>query len=73
MAKEVIPMKRVKELLNHTIDNNLKLEERGITPIAVSFEGEAGTGKTSVVRQVASERGMNFVKLNFAQIDEAGD
>ena len=46
MAKEVIPMKRVKELLNHTIDNNLKLEEKGITPIAVSFEGEAGTGKT---------------------------
>lgn len=73
MAKEVIPMKRVKEILNHTIDNNLKLEEKGITPIAVSFEGEAGTGKTSVVRQVAKERGMNFVKCNFAQIDEAGD
>lgn len=73
MAKEVIPMKKVKDLINHTIDNNLKLEEKGLMPIAISFEGEAGTGKTSVVRQVAKERGMNFVKCNFAQIDEAGD
>lgn len=73
MAKASVPMKRVKSLINHTIDNNLKLEEAGKMPRAISFEGEAGTGKTSVVRQVAKERGMNFVKLNFAQIDEAGD
>lgn len=73
MAKATVPMKRVKTLINHTIDNNLRLEEEGKMPRAISFEGEAGTGKTSVVRQIAQERGMNFVKLNFAQIDEAGD
>ena len=73
MATATIPMKRVKALLNHTIDTNLALEAKGKMPRAISFEGEAGTGKTSVVRQVAKERNMNFVKLNFAQIDEAGD
>lgn len=73
MAKATVPMRRVKSLLNHTIDNNIRLEAAGKFPRAISFEGEAGTGKTSVVRQVAKERNMNFVKLNFAQIDEAGD
>lgn len=73
MANNSIPMKKVKSLLNHTIDNNLKLEEQGLTPIAIGFEGVAGIGKTSFIRQVAKERGMSFVKLNFAQIDEAGD
>ena len=73
MAKATIPMKGVKTLLNHTIDTNLKLEADGKMPRAISFEGEAGTGKTSIVRQIAKERDMCFVKLNFAQIDEAGD
>ena len=66
-------MKRVKSLINHAIDTNIELENNGKMPRAISFEGEAGIGKTSVVRQVAAERGMTFVKLNLAQIDEAGD
>ena len=73
MAKATVKMKEVKNLINHAIDTNLELEKNGKMPRAISFEGEAGTGKTSIVRQVAKERGMNFVKLNFAQIDEAGD
>ena len=73
MAKETISMKKVKDLLNHTIDNNLELQKDGITPIAVNFEGTAGLGKTSIVRQVAEEREMTFVKLNLAMVDEVGD
>ena len=73
MATATISNKKAKELLNHTIDTNLTLEAQGKFPRAISFEGEAGIGKTSIIRQVAEERGMNFVKLNFAQIDEAGD
>lgn len=73
MAKATVPMKQVKVLLNHAIDNNLNLEEKGKLPRAISFEGEAGVGKTSIVRQVAKDRGMTFTKINLAQIDEAGD
>lgn len=73
MANNGITMKRVKSLLNHTIDNNIRLQENGQSPIAIGFEGEAGIGKTSVVRQVAKERNMTFVKLNLAMVDEVGD
>ena len=73
MATATIPMKRIKTLLNHAIDTNFELEKKGLNPIAFSFQGEAGIGKTSVIRQIAQEREMTFVKLNLAQIDEAGD
>ena len=66
-------MDEVKNLINFTIDNNLRLQEEGKMPIAIGFEAEAGIGKTSVVRQVAEERGMNIVKLNMAQMEEQGD
>ena len=66
-------MDQVKNLINYTIDNNLKLEEEGKAPIAIGFEALAGIGKTSVVRQVAKDRGMNLVKLNMAQLEEQGD
>lgn len=66
-------MDQVKNLINYTIDNNLKLEEEGKAPIAIGFEALAGVGKTSVVRQVAKDRGMNLVKLNMAQLEEQGD
>lgn len=73
MANNSISMKRVKSILNHYIDNNLKLESEGKFPIAIGFEGEAGIGKTSVIRQIAKERNMTFVKLNLAMVDEVGD
>lgn len=66
-------MKEVKVLLNHTIDRNFQLEAEGKFPKAISFEGTAGIGKTSIVRQVAKERNMGFVKLNLAMVDEVGD
>ena len=73
MADNTISMKRVKSILNHYIDTNIKLQENGMFPIAVGFEGEAGIGKTSIIRQVAEERNMTFVKLNLAMVDEVGD
>lgn len=66
-------MGEVKGLLNHFIDNNFELEEKGITPIALAIQGEAGMGKTSIIKQLAEERGMAFTKLNIAQLEEVGD
>lgn len=68
-----ISLKEAKRLINFTIDNNIKLQEQGKKPIAIGLEAQAGIGKTSVVRQVAEERGMNIVKVNMAQIEEQGD
>ena len=68
-----VSMREVKKLLNYAIDNNLKLEEKGVTPIAVSLEATAGIGKTSILQQVAEERGMQFVKVSLHELDETGD
>lgn len=68
-----VPMDEAKNLINYTIDNNLRLEEEGKFPIAISLEATAGIGKTSIIRQIAEDRGMTFVKLNMAQLEEPGD
>lgn len=73
MANNTVSMDQVKRLINYTIDNNLKLQEEGKMPIAISLEATAGIGKTSIIRQVAEERGMGFTKINMAQLEEAGD
>lgn len=73
MASNNVSMKDVKKLLNYTIDNNLELEKNGKVPIAISLESPAGIGKTSIIQQVAEERGMQFVKLSLHELDETGD
>ena len=73
MGNNTVSMREVPRLINYTIDNNIKLEEQGKFPIAISIEADAGIGKTSILRQIAEERGMTFVKLQLAQLDEPGD
>lgn len=73
MAKNTITMTQAKELVNFTIDNNLKMEEKGLMPIAISLEASAGIGKTSVLEQIAKERNMQCVKLSLHEMEEAGD
>jgi len=73
MSANTISMSQVKNLINYTIDNNLKLAEEGKTPIAVGIEAAAGIGKTSILEQIAQERNMNFVKISLHEMEEAGD
>lgn len=73
MTTNAISMDEVKHLVNYTIDNNLKLQEAGKTPIAISLEASAGIGKTSILEQIAKDRGMTFTKVSLHQLDEAGD
>ena len=61
------------DVLNYLLDNNKKLEEQGLTPIAVGVEGQAGIGKTSVIEQIAKKRGMTFCKISLSQLEEVGD
>ena len=62
-----------KEVFSYLLDNNKQLEDKGLRPIAVGIEGEAGVGKTSVIEQIAKERGMTICKVNLAQLEEIGD
>ena len=73
MASNTISMSEVKNLINYTIDNNIALQKDGDLPIAISIEANAGIGKTSIVRQIAEERGMGFTKIDLHQLDEVGD
>lgn len=73
MMTNTISMSQVKDLINYTIDNNLKLQENGKMPIAISLEAGAGIGKTSILQQIAEERGMRFTKLSLHELDETGD
>ena len=68
MATNTVSMREVKNILNYMIDNNLKRQEDGKMPIAMSLEASAGIGKTSIVQQVAEERGMKVTKLNMSQL-----
>ena len=61
------------DVLNYLLDNNKKLQEGGLTPIAIGIEGAAGIGKTSLIQQVAEKRGMTLCKLNLSQLEEVGD
>lgn len=73
MAANTISMDQVKSLINYTIDNNFRLQEEGKNPIAIGIEASAGIGKSSIVKQVAEERNMGFVRIDLHQMEEAGD
>lgn len=60
-------------VFNYLLDNNRQLQEKGLTPIAIGLEGEAGIGKTAVVEQVAKKRGMTYCKISLSQLEEVGD
>lgn len=61
------------KVLDYLIDNNRRLVDGGGTPISVCLEGEAGLGKTAVVQQLAEAKGMPFVKINLAQLEEPAE
>lgn len=73
MASNEMTLNEFKDVFTYLLDNNTKLIDEGLTPIAIGIEGEAGVGKTSLVEQVAKERGMTLCKLNLSQLEEIGD
>jgi hypothetical protein len=73
MASIDLNIKELKDYLKHFVTNNQHLQSKGMTPVAVNVEGEAGIGKTSAIEQLATELELDIVKLNLAQIEELGD
>ena len=68
-----VNIEKIQKLLEHIIDNNMELQEKGETPVAMSISGPQGIGKTAIVQQVAQKRGMTFVKLSLHELEEVGD
>lgn len=68
-----LTLKEAKKVIEFIINNNFKLQDRGITPTAVNICGSAGCGKSEMVEQIAKSMDANFVKLNLAMITEPSD
>lgn len=73
MAQVKLDSLEIKHFLKHIIDNNRYLQENNKVPIAVEIMGEAGLGKTTVIKDIAETHGLHFVKLNLSMLDELGD
>ena len=66
-------IEEIKSTLNYLLDNNLELVEKGLDKLSINLIGDAGIGKTSIVKQIAEERGAGYKRINLAEIDETGD
>ena len=66
-------IQEIKNTLNYLVDNNLKLVEEGKDKLTVSVVGHGGIGKTSIIKQLAEERGAGYYRLNLASLEEIGD
>jgi hypothetical protein len=63
----------LKDFLKHIITNNQYIQSQGKIPVSVSVTGEAGTGKTSSILELAQELDLQVVKLNLSMLEEIGD
>lgn len=72
-ASVSLNVNELKDFLKHIINNNRYLQENNKPVVSTEVVGDSGIGKTSSIVQLADELGLNFVKLNLAQIEEIGD
>jgi len=63
----------LQDFVGHIITNNRHLQADGKKPVAIEVVGESGIGKTTSIMDMTSKHGLDFVKLNLAQIEELGD
>lgn len=73
MAQVSLNTAELKTFVKQIMDNNRYIQGKGMTPVAINVEGDHGLGKTTVISQIAKEEGLDFVKINVAQLDELSD
>jgi hypothetical protein len=64
---------RIRKLLHHVFQSNLRAQERGRSGTPVCIWGTHGLGKTMVVQDYAREQGWRFAYCAPAQFEEMGD
>lgn len=72
-AQVSLNIDELKGFLTHMVNTNKKLQVDNKFPVTIEVEGESGIGKTSGIKQLAEEMGLDFIKVNLAQLDELGD
>ena len=73
MSQVKLNIEELKSFMGHMISNNQHIQAQGKVPVAVNVEGDAGLGKTSSIKQLAKEQGMDVIMLNLAEFEELGD
>lgn len=68
-----LTLKELKPIVRYIINNNKTLQENGKTPISINICGNAGIGKTAMIRQLAQELDANFVFLSLAEITDPAE
>ena len=63
----------LQDFVGHIITNNRHLQSENKNPVAIEVVGESGIGKTTSIMDMTKAHGLDFVKLNLAQIEELGD
>lgn len=63
----------LQQFINHTLQTNQLLEEKGSRKTPICIWGEHGIGKTQTVEMYAKENGYKFVYIAPAQFEEMGD
>ncbi|MEG0773608.1 AAA family ATPase [Clostridium sp.] len=63
----------VKPIINYIVANNIELQKNGEYPIAINICGNAGVGKTAIIRQLAKEMNANFIFLSLAQLSDPAE
>lgn len=66
-------IEETKKIINYLLDNNLELVKKGQHKISIGIEGAPGIGKTAVVKELAEERGAEFIRIELASMEEVGD
>jgi|LakMenE01Jun11ns_1017448.scaffolds.fasta_scaffold9956024_3 hypothetical protein len=73
MSQVQLNLDELKDFIKYMVTNNQHIQANGKVPVAVNIEGDAGLGKTSSVKQLASELNMDMIRLNLAEFEELGD
>lgn len=64
----------ITDMLEYMYENNCKnQEEINTKPTAINITGDAGLGKSSLVKQFAESHNLEFVKINLSMIDETAE
>jgi len=73
MGQVKLNVEELGDFIKHMITNNQHIQKKGMVPVTINVEGEAGLGKTSSIIQLAEELGLQVEKLNLSQFEELGD
>jgi hypothetical protein len=68
-----LTLAETKDIIKYIIENNKTLQAKGEYPVAVNLCGQAGIGKTAIIRQLAKELNANFIFLSLSELTDPAE